>query len=53
VLRIHSSDDARQIAKRRLPWMVFDYINGAAGREAGADRARAAFDETVLRPRVL
>ena len=53
MLRIHSSDDARQIAKRRLPWMVFDYINGAAGREAGADRARAAFDETVLRPRVL
>lgn len=51
--RIHSSQDARRIAKRRLPWMVFDYIDGAAGREAGANRARAAFDDTVLRPRIL
>ena len=51
--RIHSSDDARTLAKRRLPWMVFDYIDGAAGRETGAARARKAMDETVLRPRIL
>ena len=33
--RIHSSEDARRLARRRLPWMVFDYIDGAAGREVG------------------
>jgi (S)-mandelate dehydrogenase len=52
-LNIHSSEDARRIAQRRLPWMVFDYIDGAAGRETGAARNRAAFDALILRPRVL
>ena len=33
---IHSAEDARRLARRRLPWMVFDYIDGAAGSEAGA-----------------
>ncbi len=50
---IHSAEDARRLAKRRLPWMVFDYIDGAAGRETGADRNRAAMDAASLRPRVL
>ena len=52
-LNIHSSEDVRRIAQRRLPWMVFDYIDGAAGRETGAARNRAAFDALTLRPRVL
>ena len=52
-LNIHSSEDARRIAQRRLPWMVFDYIDGAAGRETGAARNRAAFDTLTLRPRIL
>jgi len=50
---IHSSADARRIARRRLPWMVFDYIDGAAGREIGAARNRAALDDLELRPRIL
>lgn len=50
---IHSSEDARRIARRRLPWMVFDYIDGAAGREVGAARNRAALDNIDLRPRIL
>lgn len=50
---IHSSADARRIAKRRLPWMVFDYIDGAAGLEVGAARNRAALDALELRPRIL
>ncbi len=50
---IHSSADARRIARRRLPWMVFDYIDGAAGQETGAARGRAAFDALTLRPRIL
>lgn len=51
--RIHCSADARRLARGRLPWMVFDYIDGAAGSETGADRNRAAFDAACLRPRIL
>ena len=50
---IHSAEDARRLARRRLPWMVFDYIDGAAGNETGAARNRAALDAMTLRPRVL
>lgn len=50
---IHSAEDARRLARRRLPWMVFDYIDGSAGAETGAARNRAALDATTLRPRIL
>lgn len=50
---IHSAEDARRLARRRLPWMVFDYIDGAAGAEMGAARNRASLDTMTLRPRVL
>lgn len=51
--QIHSAADARRFARRRLPWMIFDYIDGAAGSEVGADRNRAALDAMCLRPRIL
>ena len=51
--QIHSAEDARRLAKRHLPWMVFDYIDGAAGSEAGAIRNRTALDEICLEPRIL
>ena len=50
---IHCAEDARRLARRRLPWMVFDYIDGSAGTEQGAARNRAALDDMTLRPRVL
>ncbi len=50
---IHCAEDARRLAKRRLPWMVFDYIDGSAGRETGAARNRAALDRVTLQPRIL
>ncbi len=50
---IHSAEDARRLARQRLPWMVFDYIDGAAGQETGAARNRAALDAITLRPRIL
>lgn len=50
---IHCAEDARRLARRRLPWMVFDYIDGSAGRETGAARNRAALDAITLRPRIL
>ena len=52
-VQIHSSADARRLARKRLPWMVFDYIDGAAGQETGAARNRAAFDALEFRPRIL
>lgn len=50
---IHSAEDARRLARRRLPRMVFDYIDGAAGAETGAARNREALDAITLRPRIL
>ena len=51
--QFHSVQDARSIARKRLPWMIFDYIDGAAGAETGAIANRAAFDALKLRPRIL
>ncbi len=51
--RIHSSEDARALARRRLPPLIFDFIDGAAGRERGAARNTVAFDRVLLQPRVM
>ncbi|MEG2927194.1 MAG: alpha-hydroxy acid oxidase [Glutamicibacter sp.] len=45
--------DLRKIAKRRTPAAAFDYVDGAAGREITATRARAVFDSVELLPRIL
>ena len=50
---IFSTEDARRIARKRLPRMVFDFIEGAAGREVGVSRNEAAFDNIMLQPRVM
>lgn len=50
---IHSYDDARRLARRRLPWMVFDYIDGAAGNGVAQARNLAALRDIELQPRVL
>ena len=49
----HNIDDFRALAKRRLPWPVFDYIDGAADDEVTRRRNRTAFDGCDLIPRVL
>lgn len=51
--QIHCAEDARLLARRKLPWMIFDYIDGAAGGETGSRRNREALDAATLRPRVL
>src|SRR5258706_5174931 len=48
-----SIDDLRALAARRLPRMVFDYIDGAAGDEATARRNRSGFDRFLLQPEIL
>lgn len=50
---IHSYQDARRLAARRLPWMVFDYIDGAAGNGIAEARNLAALQSIELQPRVL
>ena len=50
---IHSYADARRLARRHLPWMVFDYIDGAAGAGSGEAANLAALRDIRLQPRVL
>ena len=49
----HNIDDFRQLAKARLPWPVFDYIDGAADDELTKARNTSAFDDVDLVPDVL
>ena len=46
-------EDYRRLAKRRLPRMVFDYLEGGAGDERGLRRNLAAFEAITLAPRRL
>ena len=50
---IHTFDDARRLARRRLPRLVFDYIEGAAGTGHGEALNLAALAGVRLQPRVL
>lgn len=45
--------DLRAIAERRTPRAPFDYTDGAADGELSLARARAAFEDVELHPRVL
>lgn len=49
----HNIDDFRLLAKQRLPWPVFDYIDGAADDELTKGRNTAAFSDCDLVPDVL
>ena len=53
VPRYHCFEDARRQAERRLPSMVFDYIDGAAGTGEGEAENRALLQSIKLRTRVL
>ncbi len=47
--RLHSVHDARRVARRRLPAVVFDYIDGAADDELTMRRNEAAFAGVTFR----
>jgi L-lactate dehydrogenase (cytochrome) len=49
----HNIEDFRALARRRLPWPVFDYIDGAADDELTKARNTAAFADVDLVPDVL
>jgi isopentenyl diphosphate isomerase/L-lactate dehydrogenase-like FMN-dependent dehydrogenase len=44
-------DDLRRLARRRVPRVVFDYIDGGADGEVTLRENCRAFDDVVLRPR--
>jgi L-lactate dehydrogenase (cytochrome) len=49
----HNIDDFRRLARQRLPWPVFDYIDGAADDEQTKARNTAAYGDCDLVPDVL
>jgi len=49
----HNIDDFRRLAKARLPWPVFDYIDGAADDELTKARNTDSFNDVDLVPDVL
>jgi len=51
--KIHSLEDARKLAKKRLPKMFFDFIDGAAGDEKLSELNSSALDQIRLEPKVL
>jgi L-lactate dehydrogenase (cytochrome) len=51
--RAASIGDLREVARRRTPRSVFDYVDGAAEAEVSLRRARDAFADVEFRPRVL
>lgn len=53
IQRALSVEEMKQLARRRLPRVVFDYVEGGLGRELGLDRNESAFRAVRLRPRFL
>lgn len=49
----HNIEDFRRLARHRLPWPVFDYIDGAADDELTKARNTAAYANCDLVPDVL
>lgn len=50
-MRAWTIDDLRQLAERRLPRIVFDYIDGGADAERTLRENRRVFDDVLFRPR--
>lgn len=51
--RCVSVEDFRQLAHRRLPRSVFEFVDGGAGQELTLRDNRAGFERIRLLPRVL
>ena len=51
--KIFSIKDARELSRKRLPKLVFDFIDGASGDEKLAEINSIALDQIRLEPKVL
>lgn len=50
---LHTIEDFRASAKRKLPRMVWDFVDGGADGELAVNANRAALDEVLFSPRFL
>jgi L-lactate dehydrogenase (cytochrome) len=46
----HNIADLRKLAKRKLPWPIFNYMDGGADDEISLRRNTSAFDDYELLP---
>ena len=51
--KIHSVEDARQFAKKRMPKLMFDFVDGSSGDEKLCEINSTALDQIRLEPKVL
>ena len=51
--KIFSIKEARDLSKKRLPKLVFDFIDGASGDEKLSEINSTALDQIRLEPKVL
>ena len=51
--KIHTINDARNLAKKRLPKLVFDFIDGASGDDKLSEINSISLDQIRLEPKVL
>ena len=49
--RVVNIEDLRRLARRRLPRVVFDYLDGGAESEITLRENTRAFEDIYLRPR--
>ena len=50
--KIHTINDAIKLSKKRLPKLVFDFIDGASGDDKLAEINSIALDQIRLEPKV-
>ncbi|KAA0969641.1 alpha-hydroxy-acid oxidizing protein [Aureimonas fodinaquatilis] len=53
MIKAVSIDDLRRRASKRIPRMIFDFLDGGAGNESGLRRNREALDDLRFIPRAL
>ncbi len=51
--KIHNLEDARNLAKKRVPRLFFDFVDGASGDEKLCEINSSALDQIRLEPKVL
>ena len=51
--KIHSVEDARNLARKRMPKLMFDFVDGSSGDEKLCEINSTALDQIRLEPKVL
>ena len=51
--KIHSVEEARSVEKKRVPKLMFDFVDGASGDERLCENNSKSLDQIRLQPKVL